>query len=494
MTEEILRTENLSKSFPGVKALKDINFFLNSGEIHAVVGENGAGKSTLVKIISGILSPTEGEIFLKGEKVNFSSPNDAIEQGIGIVPQESNLVPGFNPLENIFLGQEKNKYGFINQEFLKEKFVQLADSLGVDIPLDKKIKNMGTADQKVVEIMRALNLEPDIMILDEPTASLDRDGIEKLFDLLKGLKDEGLGIIFISHHLDEIFEIADRVTVLRDGDHISTNPIEEVNETKLIKQMIEETVKEDFYGSKENERGEILLQAKNLSNEFLDRVSMEIYKGEIVGLAGMVGAGRTELAETIFGHHSLEEGKIFLEGEKININKTSDAIENGICLIPEERREKALIPGSSVKLNLTISSLEKISHFGLIENKKEKGQIKKIKDKIEIVMSSFNTEVKNLSGGNQQKVSFGKWIVNDQEYKLYIFDEPAQGIDVGVKAEMFEMIKGLAEEGAGVLLISSELTELINLSDRIYVLKEGKIKDEIESEKAEQEKILKNAL
>lgn len=489
MKTPLLETKNIIKEFPGVRALDNINFNLYSGEIHALMGENGAGKSTLVKILSGILQPTKGDIFLKGKKIRLNKPALAIKKGIGIVSQESNLVPYFTPVENIFLGQEYSSNGIIKKGKLDRKFDVLIEQLNIDIPKNKEVQHLGVADQKLVEILRVLNLNPEIMILDEPTASLDKDGVDKLFSLMEKLKDN-VGIIFISHYIDEIFRIADRVTVLRNGKQIDTRKIKNISENELIKMMIEDKAEGNLYPSKNNDIGSKILEANNINNEFLNDVSFNIRKGEIVGFAGLVGAGRTELAETIFGVHKYNKGKIKIYNENVKIKNTKKAIEKGICLIPEKRREKALVSTSSVFDNMNLSSFEKVSDWFLINENKMKKNSNNIKEKMNIVTSSLKNEVQFLSGGNQQKVSFSKWIINNQDYDIYIFDEPAQGIDVGAKREMFQIIVDLAEQKAGIILISSDLNELLELSDRIYVMSEGSIVDELSIEEANKEKIL----
>ena len=488
----ILEMRAITKDFPGVRALDNVNFDLRKGEIHGLVGENGAGKTTLLKIIDGALQPTRGEVFLEGEKVFFNNPREAIDWGIGTVHQEMNIIPYFNAIENIFLGRELTKFNFIKFRELEVKTRDLLRDVGlsVDIDLYQEVKYLGAAERKIIEILRAINLQPKILILDEPTASLTIEEVKILFNLLKKFKKKGIAIIFVSHHLDEVFEITDRITVLRNGKKVGTAPTSSVNKTDLIRMMINRDIKSQ-YPKQKIPIGKPLLEVKGLSTDFLDDINFEVREGEVVGFAGMVGSGRTELMETIFGAKEKRSGEIYLNGQKVEIRSVKEAIKNGLYLVPEERREKGIIESFSVKENLTLSHLDDFCNFNFINFDKEEKKAREIVQKLNIETPSIHTEAKNLSGGNKQKLSFGKWSFG--KGKIFIFDEPTEGIDVGSKVEIYKFMNKLVKEKAGIILVSSDLPELITLSDRIYIMREGRIVDVLSGENITQEQVLESA-
>ncbi|MCD6317683.1 sugar ABC transporter ATP-binding protein [Candidatus Aerophobetes bacterium] len=489
--KDILEIKGVTKDFPGVRALDNVDFELRRGEIHGLVGENGAGKTTLLKIIDGALQPTRGEIFLEGEKVSFNNSREAIDWGIGTVHQEMNIIPYFNAIENIFLGRELTKFNFIKFHQLEEKTRDLLHRIGlsIDIDLYQEVRYLGAAERKIIEILRAINLQPKILILDEPTASLTIEEVKTLFDLLRKFKKEGMAIIFVSHHLEEVFEITDRVTVLRNGEKIGTVPTSSIKRTDLIRMMINRDIKSQ-YPKQKVPIGKPLLEVKGLSTDFLKDISFEVRESEIVGFAGMVSSGRTELMETIFGAKEKRSGEIYLRGQKTKIRSVREAIKNGLRLVPEERREKGIIESFSVRENLTLSHLDDFCRFDYINFNKEGRESKEIVQRLNIETPSISTEAKNLSGGNKQKLSFGKWSFGKGD--IFILDEPTEGIDVGSKVEMYKFINKLIKEKAGIVLVSSDLPELLALSDRIYVMREGKIVDVLSGEKLTQENVLES--
>jgi ABC-type sugar transport system ATPase subunit len=485
----ILKIRRLTKEFPGVIALDSVDFDLKEGEIHGLVGENGAGKTTLLKIIDGALQPTSGEILLNGRSDFFNNPREAIDWGIGTVHQDLNIIPYFNAIENIFLGEELTRFNFIKFRELETKTRELFQSFGLSLELDlhREVRFLGAAERKIIEILRAINLRPKILILDEPTASLTIEEVKSLFDLLRQFKQKGMAIIFVSHYLDEVFEIADRITVLRNGKKVNTVSTSSLNKSGLIKMMINRDLTSQ-YPKEKIPIGDTLFEVKNLSSDLLQDITFNVRKGEIVGFAGMVGAGRSELMETIFGAQKKQCGDIYLSGQKIEIRSVRDAIKHGIYLVPEDRREKGLIGSFNVKENLTLSHLDLFCRFKFINFSKEGKKAKDIVRTLNVDTPGIRTETKNLSGGNQQKLSFGKWSL--EKGKLFIFDEPTEGIDVGSKVEMYKLMNSLIKEQAGIILISSYLPELIALSDRIYVMRDGKIADVLSGESITQEHVL----
>lgn len=488
----ILEIKAVTKDFPGVRALDNVDFELRRREIHGLIGENGAGKTTLLKIIDGALQPTRGEIFLEGEKVFFDNPREAIDWGIGTVHQEMNIIPYFNAIENIFLGRELTKFNFIKFRELEIKTHDLLRSVGIymDLDLYQEVRYLGAAERKIIEILRAINLQPKILILDEPTASLTIEEVKILFSLLKKFKKKGMAIIFVSHHLDEVFEITDRITILRNGKKVGTALTSSIERTDLIRMMINRDIKSQ-YPKVKVPIGKSLLEVRGLSTDFLKGINFEVREGEIVGFAGMVGSGRTELMETLFGVKQKRSGEIYLSRQKVEIRSVKEAIKNGLYLVPEERREKGIIESFSVKENLTLSHIDDFCNLDFVNFDKEERIARDVVRGLNINTPSIYTEAKNLSGGNKQKLSFGKWSFG--KGKVFIFDEPTEGIDVGSKVEMYKFMNKLVKEKAGIILVSSDLPELIAFSDKVYVMKKGKIVDVLSGGEITQEQVLEFA-
>ncbi|MGP3779472.1 sugar ABC transporter ATP-binding protein [Halanaerobium saccharolyticum] len=490
--QKVLEMKNITKTFPGVKALDRVNFSLEKGEVHALLGENGAGKSTLMKVLNGIHERDEGDIFVKGEPVKFQNTKEAQNAGLAIIHQELELIPYLNVAENIFLGREERNGVFINYKKLYQKTEEVLDLLGVDIDPKAKIKDLNIGSQQMVEIAKAVSQNADILVMDEPTSSLTNQEIEILFELIERLKEQEIAIVYISHRLEEVFEICDRVTVLRDGQFVGEVKTSETDEDELIKMMVGRTI-EDRFPKMNFNPGEEILRIENLSvPEEIENASFSLKKGEILGIAGLMGSGRTELAKAIFGVFKEKTGQIFYRGDQLKIDSPADAIDNGIYYLSEDRKEEGLILGLSVADNISISVLKTILNANtFIDAAAEKDLAEKYIKDLNIKTPSEKQLVKNLSGGNQQKVVISKLLSTKPE--VVIFDEPTRGIDVGAKREIYNLMQDLIDEGVAVILISSELPEVLNLSNRILVMHEKEIMGELDAAEADQEAIMKLA-
>ncbi|SHK06914.1 ribose transport system ATP-binding protein [Caminicella sporogenes DSM 14501] len=489
----ILEMKEITKSFPGVLALDKVNFRVPKGKVMALLGENGAGKSTLMKILSGVYQKTSGKIYFKGREVNFNSPREAQNSGIAIIHQELNLIPELTIAENIFLGREPiNILRKIDKKQLYKRAVELLEFLGVKENPQKKISELSIGKQQMVEIAKALSLDAEIIIMDEPTDALTDKETVNLFKVINTLKTEGKSIVYISHRMKEIFEICDYVTVLRDGKFIGEKSIEEINEDDLIEMMVGRKLTEQ-YPRIEINLGKKVLEVKNLSNELISDISFDLYEGEILGVAGLMGSGRTELARTIYGAIKAREGEILLDGKKLNIKSPSDAIKYGIAYVSEDRKGDGLVLGMTVKENMSLSALNKFTGlFGYINKSKEIKSSKEYVEKISIKTPSINQTVKNLSGGNQQKVSISKSLMTKP--RVLILDEPTRGVDVGAKKEIYDLMNEFKKQGMSIIMISSEIPEILGMSDRILIMHEGRLSGILNIKDATQEKIMKLAV
>jgi rhamnose transport system ATP-binding protein len=489
MTKTILRLEDISKRFSGVEVLHDVCFDLRPGEVHALLGENGAGKSTLVKVITGYHQPDRGEIYLDDELVAFIDTRDSRQAGIAAIYQELSLFPDLDVAENIFVGRHPLNYGLkVDWRQLYEEARELLDSLGVKIDLKQKARHLSIAQQQIVEIARAFSINARILIMDEPTSSLTLNEVAELFSLVRNLRESGTAIIFISHRLEELFEIADRVTVLRDGYYIDTCNIKETSRDDLLRKMVGRTISEQ-YPKIEVNPGEILLQVDHLTSEglFTD-VSFELRGGEILGMAGLVGAGRTNLAESIFGIRPAQSGTITIEGKEVTISSPHQAIDLGLAYVPEDRQQNGLIPNMQLTPNISLPKLEDFAKYRWILNKKERKFAYSAALQMEVRARSIWQLARELSGGNQQKVVLAKWLSTHP--RILILDEPTRGIDVGTKAAVHKLMSDLAAEGLAILMISSELPEILGMSDRIIVMREGLVTAHFSRTEATQEKII----
>lgn len=494
---EILKVNALDKSFSGVQVLRNINLSVQKGEIHAIVGENGAGKSTLMKIIAGELESDAGKIDFDGKTVKFLSPLDAINSGISLIHQEFSLVPQLSVYENIFLGRELSKkflnINFVDKKSMKKETMTVLKRFGIsDISVDSKVKSLSVANKQLTEIAKALSTNSQFLIMDEPTAALTLRETELLFSILKNLKNNNVTILFISHRLEEIFEIADTVTVLRNGEIVGTKKIDEISMEEVVNMMVGRSMKNRFPDKVPHEiKDDALLELKNLSSDSFKNLNFKLRKGEILGIAGLVGCGNTQLGESLFGLRN-SEGDVYLEGKKINLSEPTVAIKNGIFLVPEDRHDLGLVLQLGVRENHALPNLDFLSKFGFVLKKAEKESVRAAIGYLNTKVSSIDQRVDNLSGGNQQKVVLGKWIARSP--KLLILDEPTRGIDIGAKYEIYKFMYDQVSKGVSIILISSELTEVLNLSDRILVMSEGRITGELNPKNSSQEDVLKLAV
>lgn len=490
--ENILEIKNVSKSFPGVLALNNVSFDVKKGEVHALVGENGAGKSTLMKILSGVYTPSEGHLFYKNKEVHFKRPSDAQVLGISIIHQEFSLIPYLSAVENIYLGREiKSKNGLLDKKRMKREAIEVLKKLNAEIDVDKPIARLSVANQQFVEIAKAIAIKTDVLIFDEPTASLTGNEIDKLFELIKKLKSEGVTILYISHHLEELFQIADRVTCLRDGEWTGTHPIEACTKQSIVKMMVGREINNNYPVKRAvKERNEdVLLEVKKLSNHALKNISFKLKKGEILGISGLVGAGRTETVRAIIGADHAKEKEIYMHGERVHIKSPTDALKLGIGLIPESRKTQGLVLGMTVKNNITLAIMNKITtKLGLIDKKLEQASVRQSIEELTIKTPHMNQTVKNLSGGNQQKVVLAKWL--NTKCQVLIFDEPTRGIDIGAKEEIYKLMRALADQGIAIIMISSELPEVLGMSDRVIAMHKGSMVAEIDGHDVDSEKVM----
>lgn len=489
MTDFFLLMDHVSKSFPGVRALDDVMLQARPAEVHALVGENGAGKSTLMKILTGALPKDSGTIRLNGKEAAISNPADALALGISMIHQELNLIPYLDVGQNIFLGREPARgFGQIDWKALYASTEAQLKLMGIDLDPRATVRDLSIAQQQMVEIGKALSRQVRLIAMDEPTSSLTERETERLFELIRSLKGQGVTVIYISHRLEEIFEIADTVTVLRDGKWVGTYPIGEVTHADLVQKMVGRDIKE-LFKKEATARQNVVLQVKNLASAgFLRDISFELYRGEILGVSGLVGSGRTTLARTLFGAEALERGEIWIEGKHVEIHSPQDAIHHGMGLVPEDRKDQSLFLNMAVADNITMSALPELSTAGLIDFGRMGRVAQEYVGKLDIRTPSLNQRARNLSGGNQQKMAISRWLTLNPH--ILILDEPTRGIDVGAKAEIHALMSDLAKQGMGILMISSELPEILGVSDRILVMREGQISAEFTRAEATQEKIM----
>jgi ribose transport system ATP-binding protein len=486
--EYIVELEHISKEFPGVKALDDVNFYLKQGEVHALLGENGAGKSTLMKILCGIYERDSGNFKVDGTEIHTLTPKIAQELGIAIIHQELNMCSHLTVAENMFLAREDISFGFIKQRTINQKALKVLKKLKLDIDPSTIVGKLPVSKQQMVEIAKALSTNAKILIMDEPTSALTDHEIKELFRIIRELRAEGKAIVYISHRLDELKEITDRLTILRDGKYVVTKNYSDTSIPEIISYMVGREIKEK-YPHLDKARGKKLLEVKNLNAGMVKEVSFDVYEGEIIGFAGLMGAGRTELVRALFGADYIEQGEIILEGKKLDIKSPMDAIREGIVCAPEDRKKEGLCTELTIRENIGLANLDHICNkLGMVSSKKEEELTKKAIADLKIKTPSLSQEVKNLSGGNQQKVVVGKWLV--RKARIVIFDEPTRGIDVAAKVEIYNLMNKLKEDGIGVIFVSSELPEILGMSDKILVMCDGRITGSLKVEEATQDKIL----
>lgn len=487
--EPVLQLEHITKTFPGVKALSDVHFDVRAGEVHALLGENGAGKSTLIKIISGVYRPDSGVLRVRGQERSFDNPRASQMAGIATIYQELSLYPELTVAENIYMGHApRMRFRALNWGEMRRGSQEILESLNIlDMDVNRKVGTMSVGNRQRVEIAKALSLDAKILIMDEPTAALTETDVERLFSIVRLLRERGVGIIYISHRLQEVFELADRVTVLRDGQYVGTNDVAKVTENDLITMMVGRTI-DDLFPKLPAEIREPVLEARDLQRRPTTRgVSFQLRKGEILGLAGLVGSGRSELAQVIFGFTPADSGEIKVRGKTVSIRHPGDAMKLGIAYVPEDRGLQGLVRPMRVRENVSMAVLKELSRATFIQRGAERNLAVRTVDQLRVRTAGIEQIVGRLSGGNQQKIVVGKWLA--AKPSILIMDEPTRGIDVGAKAEIHRLMSELAQQGMAILMISSELPEVLGMSDRVLVMRGGKIVAEYSREEATQEKV-----
>ncbi len=484
-----LQLKSIAKSFPGVKALDGVHLEVLPGEVHALLGENGAGKSTLIKIMAGAYTRDAGEILWDGAPVEMKSPLEAIRLGISVMYQEFNLVPALSVAENIFLGREpRTPLGLVDHRKMTADAKALLDQVGSPIPPTRAVERLRVAEQQCVEIAKALSLDAKVIVMDEPTAALTPHEVEHLFGIIRRLKARGVGIIYISHRLEEIFAVCDRITVLRDGKWVATAPVKEVDRPKLIQWMVGRSLEQEF-PPRQAKIGDPLLEVSGLSRRgTFENVSFTVRAGEVVGMAGLIGSGRTEVARALFGADVRDAGTVKVRGREIDARHPREGVRAGIALVPEDRKGQGLLLEMPIRENITLTNLKQFTRTGLVSKKLERETTDRYIKELAIKTPTGEKKVRELSGGNQQKVVLAKWLLTGAE--VFLFDEPTRGVDVGAKAEIYELMNRLAAEGKAILMISSELPEVLGMSDRILVMRQGAITGELPKDGATQEKIM----
>lgn len=493
MQKNLLEVRNISKSFPGVKALEDVCFSVKEGSVHVLCGENGAGKSTLMKIIDGIYQPDGGETLIRGEKVEINSPIQAGELGISMIFQELNYTPEMTIEESLFAGRwPTKKFGRIDWKTIREKTLKLLAQENLPYDPETKLKDLSISNLQMLEILKAISRDADIIIMDEPTSSITSKEIEILFEKIADLKARGKGIVYISHKMDEIFRIADEISILRDGKVIETRPKDQFDIDSVIALMVGRALGQG-YPKEEVPVGEVVLEVENFSGPTgFSNISFNVKKGEIVGFAGLVGAGRTEVMRALFGLDERFDGTVKVHGAPVKVRNVQDSIKNGVVMLSEDRRRYGIVPIRDVKENVTLASMDQFFQKGRLHTAKERNRVEEICKKINVKMASIDVQVSTLSGGNQQKVVLSKWMLQNPD--ILILDEPTRGIDVGAKFEIYKLMTNLVKEGKSIIMVSSELPELIGMCDRMYVMAAGRITGELERAEFSQETIMRYAM
>jgi ABC-type sugar transport system ATPase subunit len=490
--QAVIQIKNMHKTFPGVHALKGVDLDLFAGEVHALVGENGAGKSTLIKIISGAYTYTDGTYLINGENAGIKNTHDAIRKGISVIYQELNLVPSLSIAENIFFGRLPARMGRVLWKDLYEKAQKYLELVGLFIKPMMKVRYLSVAQQQLVEIAKCLALDTRVIVMDEPTSALSPKEIRGLFEVIAKLRRNNVSILYVSHKLEEIFEIADRVSVFRDGCSIATMMCNEVDQQRLIEMMVGRKLS-DMFPARNRSPGEVVLEVKGLTTDKVNDLNFYVRKGEIVGFSGLMGAGRSEMTLGLFGADKRTAGMVLIDGQQVEKDSTGAAHAAGMGLVTENRKAEGLIPNLSVKMNMTIAALDQFAKFSHILSRKETKETAGLIEQLRIKTPSVNQLITKLSGGNQQKVLLSRWLLKEN-LKLLIIDEPTRGIDVGAKSEIYSIMDTLAKQGMGILMVSSELPEILGLCDRVYVMKDGKITGEFNREEATETTLLAKAI
>lgn len=483
----ILELKHISKQYTGVKALDDVSISFRRGEVHALMGENGAGKSTLIKTLSGAIQPNDGEIVFEGTTYTHMEPHQAMELGIHVIYQEFNMMPELSVAENIFMGQQLGGGVLFNKSITEERAQKILDGMHVKINAKETVKNLSVANMQLVEIAKALTRDVKVLVMDEPTAPLTDAEVETLFEIVQMLKSKGVTIVYISHRIAEVFQISDRVSVLRDGRFIKTVMTNEVDRDELIRLMVGREVS-DTYPKRDFAPGEVVLELRDVCGNGVENVSFAVRSGEIFGLSGLVGAGRTETMRMIFGADPIDSGEVLLNGQPVHPKHPAEAVKLGIGLIPEDRKQQGLLLDLPIFTNISMATMRDISHFTVVNSRAEKENVNRLVEAVTIKTPSIAQLVRNLSGGNQQKVVLAKWLAAN--CKVLIFDEPTRGIDVGARHEIYKLMNELCRQGIAIVMISSDMEEILGMSDRIMVLCEGHQAGILEREAFSQETIL----
>ncbi len=485
--KKVLELKHITKIYPGVTALDDVSLSFKAGEIHSIMGENGAGKSTMIKIISGAIDQSEGTVIIDGEEFEKLTPSLSKSKGVGVIYQEFNLVPSLNVAENVFLGDQVGGKYIQDKKEMHQRTKQIFSDLNVNINTYSMVGGLSTAQQQMVEIAKAISKDVKILIMDEPSAAISINEVEKLFQIIRSLKEKGVTIIYVSHRMDEVFEISDAVSIMRDGQYIATKSMAETNRKELVNLMVGRVLSESF-PQRNAQIGDVVLKADNISGNGVYNINLDLKKGEIVGLAGLIGAGRTEFAKLIIGEAKIQEGDLYVKGRKVNIKNSTQAITEGIGLIPEDRKREGVFLEFPLDWNISLMGIKNYSKFTIMDKKKIDEISQYYSDTLQIKTPSLKQLAKNLSGGNQQKVVMAKVLASKAD--ILIFDEPTRGIDVGAKQEIYKLMNQLVEQGMSILMISSEMEELIGMSDRIAVLHEGHKTGDLLKHEFSQQRIL----
>lgn len=483
-----IQMTGIHKAFGNNEVLRGVDFDLKPGEVHALMGENGAGKSTLMNILTGLHEKDAGEIIIDNQSLTYDNPKEAEKNGVSFIHQEMITWPDMTVLDNLFMGKEHaNKFGFLQMKSMKEEASQALDELGISIPLNKRMGDLSVGQQQLIEIAKTLLNDVKVLIMDEPTAALTDSEIQTLFQIINRLKQERVSIVYISHRMEEIFQICDRITVMRDGVSIATHQTAETNERQIVKEMVGRDI-DDFYPNQDNRTDEVILEVKGLSNDRVQDISFTLHSGEILGFSGLMGAGRTEIMRALFGLDDMDAGQVFIDGQPITIKNPNQAISHGLGFLTESRKEEGLVLDFSVRDNISMTAFEEFSKGGIINQKEENDFVDLLIDRLTVKTSSRNLPVKNLSGGNQQKVVLAKWIGAGS--RILILDEPTRGVDVGAKKEIYQLMMELTERGVGILMVSSDLPEVMEISNRVCVIHEGHLAGEVTGDDITEEKIM----
>ena len=484
-----IEMKGINKSFGSNQVLKDAGFFLKDGEVHALMGENGAGKSTLMKILTGVYTKDSGTVIVDGEEVTYKTPQEAEKAGIVFIYQEINALFDLTVEENMFMGKEiTKKFGVCDKKAMREKAKEVMDKVGVSIPVDAVMSDLSVGQQQMIEICKALMVDAKVIIMDEPTAALTESETEGLFKVINQLREKGVSIVYISHRMEEIFALCDRITILRDGQYIDTKEIKDLTMDDVVQMMIGREIGERF-PTRDSKIGDVVLKVEGLtSGKLFHDVNFEVRAGEVLGVAGLMGAGRTEIMQAIFGNLKKDSGKIYIDGEEVSIKNPRQAIKAGIGFVTEDRKTEGLLLEKSIAENIEIANLGKVSKGGVLKKEKQDEIVKKGIDEFRVKCFGPWHECNNLSGGNQQKVVLAKWVYTDP--KILILDEPTRGVDIGAKKEIYDVINDLAAKGVAVIMVSSELPEVLGMSDRIMVIREGEVRGIIDGKEADQAKIM----